>query len=122
MTSHSRRVPQHNQFQFMLRSDAFGEQKEITFDSNFDSGNMARVEQNGVLSYTIHTANDCAGTVHEGFPKSWFYFSVTGFPRCIVKFIIRNLNMLWAVSKQPELYRPVCKVDHEPWMRLERPS
>lgn len=82
---------------------------------------MARVEQHSILHYTVHTANDCAGTAHEGYPKSWFYFSVRGFPRCIVKFVVKNLNMLWAVSKQPELYRPVWRADNGAWMRLEKP-
>lgn len=69
------------------------------FDSDFDSGNCYKVENTGVLQYTITTANDCAGTAHSSHPKSWFYYSVVGFPRCVVRFIVRNLNMLYPVSK-----------------------
>jgi hypothetical protein len=39
-----KRVPQHNVFRFPLRTDAFGGPKEVVFDSDFDSGNCARVD------------------------------------------------------------------------------
>lgn len=39
-----KKVPQHNVFKFPLKSEAFGGSKEIIFDSDFDSGNCAKVE------------------------------------------------------------------------------
>ena len=37
----------------------------------------------------------------------------------MVKFGIKNINMLWSVSKQPELYKPVYKMGDGEWRRIE---
>ena len=54
----------------------------ITFSSNFDNGNLARVERSGTKPYDfrIWTAPDNMGTVHQSKPGFWFYFIVSGLP------------------------------------------
>lgn len=80
-----------NTFKF----DHFG--NEIVFDSNFDSGNLAKAVKTNHYQYSLWTASDCSGTDREGYPKSWFYFSVQGFQNTKVAFNIHRLHVLWAM-------------------------
>ena len=51
------KVPQKNTFDFEH------EGRLIRFDSNFDSGNLGRVEKHPTEShYSVWTASDCEGT------------------------------------------------------------
>lgn len=84
----------------------------FVFTSNFESGNMARVEQvplppkppllpgqNSTSSdtpdyeFNIWTNPDCAGTEFENSNRSWFYFGIRGgTPFALVKLNLINLN------------------------------
>ncbi|XP_075238320.1 cytosolic carboxypeptidase-like protein 5 isoform X2 [Lycorma delicatula] len=80
----------------------------FTFVSDFDSGNLARVEQvdkkdagspnnnnNEVpdFEFNIWTNPDCAGTEFENGNRSWFHFGIKGgLPFMLVKLNIVNLN------------------------------
>ncbi|XP_066993857.2 cytosolic carboxypeptidase-like protein 5 isoform X2 [Anabrus simplex] len=91
----------------------------FTFVSNFDSGNLARVElvpkttdgnanATGKVSpaddvpdfeFNIWTKPDCAGTEYENSNRTWFYFGIKGgAPFSLVKLNIVNLN------KQSKMY------------------
>ncbi|KAE8742273.1 hypothetical protein FOCC_FOCC012202 [Frankliniella occidentalis] len=84
----------------------------FTFSSNFESGNMARVEQVPLppkppplpgqsssssdvpdYEFNIWTNPDCAGTEFENSNRSWFYFGIRGgTPFALVKLNLVNLN------------------------------
>ena len=65
--------PGHNVFTF--------DSESICFSSNFDNGNLARVEKNGKgHDYRIWTAADNYGTEYQSKHNAWFHFSVTGLP------------------------------------------
>ena len=53
----------------------------MVFTSDFDSGNMGKVEltfsEENILEYTIDVAPDCCGSVHETGYKSWFFFGLS---------------------------------------------
>jgi hypothetical protein len=66
-------IPHKNTFKF----DHFG--NEVTINSDFDSGNLSKAIKTHPDQFSLWTATDCEGTDREGYPKSWFYFSVTGF-------------------------------------------
>jgi len=93
---------------------------EITFSSDFDSGNLASVEQVDLSAddvieksydyeFRLWTSPDAAGTPNENTNRTWFHFSVQG---CIrnkkIKFTLMNLN------KQSKLFTqgmsPVYKI------------
>lgn len=69
----------------------------MVLDSNFDSGNMGKATKVNPYQYSLWTASDCEGTDREGYPKSWFYFSVTGFQNSKVTFNIHRIHVLWAL-------------------------
>lgn len=50
------------------------------FSSNFDSGNLARVEkaEKGENEFNLWTSPDCANTPFENGNRTWFYFRVQG--------------------------------------------
>ena len=52
------------------------ENNTIVFNSKFDSGNFARIEQIGRTSFIVWAGGDCYGTNHENNFRSWFHFSV----------------------------------------------
>ncbi|XP_054266255.1 cytosolic carboxypeptidase-like protein 5 [Macrosteles quadrilineatus] len=79
----------------------------FTFISNFDSGNLARVEEvtkpssdkggNDVgapdFEFNIWTQPDCAGTEFENESRTWFHFGIKGgTPFALVKLNMVNLN------------------------------
>ena len=111
----------------------------LTFISNFDSGNLARVERvkleennssspedvDGTVviipdyDYNVWTAPDCAGMECENLNRTWFYFGVKGGqPGKLLRINIMNLN------RQGKLYSqgmaPLVKVvpSRNKWERL----
>lgn len=111
----------------------------LTFISNFDSGNLARVEKvkqedctssspeeaDGTLAispdynYNVWTAPDCAGQEFENANRTWFYFGVKGGqPGKVLRINIMNLN------RQGKLYSqgmsPLVKVvpTRNKWERI----
>ena len=110
----------------------------LTFISNFDSGNLARVEKvkQEELSpcpdepdvtvaivpdydYNVWTAPDCAGLECENANRTWFYFGVKGGqPGKLLRINVMNLN------RQGKLYSqgmsPLVKVvpTRNKWERL----
>jgi hypothetical protein len=54
----------------------------IRFSSNFDNGNLNRVEKisNKSYEYRIWSAPDNAGSEYETKHCTWFYFTITGLP------------------------------------------
>ncbi|KAJ9589715.1 hypothetical protein L9F63_017087 [Diploptera punctata] len=117
----------------------------FTFISNFDSGNLARVElvpkkQNANpppppgknspiedipdFEFNIWTKPDCAGTEFENSNRTWFYFGIKGgSPFALVKLNIVNLNRqskMYSHGMAP-VYRIVPGRTH--WDRIkEKPS
>ena len=51
---------------------------ELTFDSDFDSGNGTRFEQTDDNEFSLFTSNDAHGTEFEKGFRTWFHFSVRG--------------------------------------------
>ena len=111
----------------------------LTFISNFDSGNLARVEKvkqeenniscpedaDGTIAvspdydYNVWTALDCAGMDCENANRTWFYFGVKGGqPGKLLRINIMNLN------RQGKLYSqgmsPLVKVvpTRNKWERI----
>lgn len=80
---------------------------EITFNSNFDSGNLDRVEEchnssPDVVEFKLWIAPDCAGTGYENGNRSWFYFGISAPASQQGKTIrINIMNM----NKQMRLYQ-----------------
>ncbi|KAL4483174.1 hypothetical protein ABPG74_019200 [Tetrahymena malaccensis] len=68
----------------------------IVFDSQFDSGNLEKVERNSSLKnnhFNLWVCNDCKGTQKATNYRTWFYFSVTGVnAETTLTFSIMNLN------------------------------
>lgn len=83
--------PGKNVFTLQLRKDA----PRITIRSNFDSGNIGRVELGLNASVVLYPANDCTGSPYESHAKGWFYFGVSGVAvGSRVKFIVKKMNQL----------------------------
>ena len=67
----------------------------LTFDSNFDSGNMASVEKKSQSNFEIVPASDCQdlGIKTESF-RVWFYFSISNdLNNLNLKLSIKNLSL-----------------------------
>lgn len=102
---------------------------EVTFSSEFDSGNLDRVEPlekeaDAALSFALWTAPDCAGTAFQNGNSSWYYFKVVtqaNFEGNTLRLTIMNLN------KQVRLYQqgfsPIYKTfpGRHRWERLRGP-
>ena len=67
----------------------------ITIRSDFDSGNIGKVEIGLNGSIAITPAYDCAGSKYESHAKGWFHFGVAGCPIGYrLKFIVKKMNQL----------------------------
>ena len=78
-------APAHNVFTF----------NGVTFSSNFDNGNLLRVEQvpNKPHDFRIWTAPDNTGTSYQSKHCAWFFFVVTGLPQgCVLRIQIVNAS------------------------------
>lgn len=94
----------------------------VDFFSNFDSGNLARVEQEETsssdLNFTVWTRPDCEGTEYENGSRSWFYFGMRGAPPgSNVQITVLNLNSLTRLFGQG--MQPVWREgQHGAWSRV----
>jgi hypothetical protein len=78
-------IPAHNVFKF----------GDITFSSNFDNGNLARVERasNRPFEFRIWTAPDNMGTEYQSRHCAWFHFFISGAPMgCVLRIQIVNAS------------------------------
>ena len=95
---------------------------DLIITSDFDSGNIDRVEKVGSsesLEFNLWTALDCAGTEFENPNSSWFYFKVLtpanhGGKTC--SFNIMNMNRQWRLYQQG--LTPIVKVGKGNWERM----
>lgn len=91
------KIPQKNTFCFQENIE-----KPVIFDSDFDSGNLYKVVRLPDLDsnhhhYNLWTASDCQGTTYEGYPKSWFMFSVEGYANMTVRFTLHRMHALFSL-------------------------
>ena len=101
-------VPQHRTQRFDLDG--------VVFTSDFDSGNLGRVEKAAPELYHVWTAPDCAETLAEATCRSWFYFRVTAPKGVMLTMVVKNLNLQGKIFR--EGHRPVyCGADAV-WTRL----
>ena len=92
------------------------ESEGVTFTSQFDSGNLGRVELTSPSSFSLWTVPDCFGSLAESSCRSWFHFRVVlSSPRSLT-FTVKNLNL------QGKMYRegmkPVVKTPEKDWGRV----
>lgn len=77
--------PAHNVFSF----------DNIVFSSNFDNGNLGRVERvpNRPYEFKVWTAPDNMGTEFQSKHCAWFHFSVAGLPMgCVLRIQLVNAS------------------------------
>lgn len=98
-------IPQHSTFTF----------PDIHFSSNFDSGNLQKVEKISNFHYALWVGPDCCNTLCEKSLRTWFYFSVE--TKGFKTFTIKNLNL------QGKLFRdgmkPLYRSLGSEWKRVE---
>eukprot|EP00092_Neocalanus_flemingeri_P026232 GFUD01028433.1.p1 GENE.GFUD01028433.1~~GFUD01028433.1.p1 ORF type:complete len:549 (+),score=113.91 GFUD01028433.1:26-1648(+) len=103
------------------------ETSEYRFFSDFDSGNLAEVEEVSVNEDEIHEAEfqvwtkpDCFQTEFQaGNTGTWFYFGMAGGqPGALIKFNIMNIGRQTSLFSQG--MKPVCLVTSESdeWKRI----
>ena len=110
--------PAHNVFTFA---------NGVTFNSNFDNGNLADVEQgNKSYEYNIWTAPDAAprdaASGSQSKNNAWFHFSVSGLPpSSSIKITVVNASSHSSLYKHD--MRPVykCKSSNNKWGRIRTP-
>lgn len=106
-------IPAHNIFDF---------DDGIRFSSNFDNGNLARVERclSKPYEFRIWTSADCAGQPFQAKnSNAWFHFVVTGLPVSVVLRIqIVNASNHGGLYKHD--MRPVFRSNstNQRWARL----
>ena len=91
---------------------------DYIFFSNFDSGNLGKVERVTVdgtndEEFQLWLKPDCSGTQFQaGNTGTWFYFGMTGGkPGAWIKFNIMNLGRQVTLFNQG--MRPVCLITSE---------
>ena len=95
---------------------------DLVISSNFDSGNIDRVEQVGgseSLEFNLWTALDCSGTEYENPNSSWFYFKVwipASHSGKTISFNVMNMNRQWRLYQQG--LTPIIKVGKGNWERM----
>jgi hypothetical protein len=78
-------IPAHSIFTF----------DDIIFSSNFDNGNLGKVERvpNKPYDFKIWTAPDNMGTEYQSKHCAWFHFVVSGLPLgCVLRIQIVNAS------------------------------
>eukprot|EP01039_Chlorochromonas_danica_P005597 gene5597-6162_t len=106
-------IPAHNIFRF---------DNGVTFSSNFDNGNLARVERfpNRPFDFKVWTAPDNMGTPHQSRHCAWFHFLVTGAPMgCVIRIQVVNANGSSGLYKHD--MRPVYRSNstNQKWVRIK---
>ena len=94
----------------------------MTFSSNFDNGNLSRVERAGNSSsnFRIWTALDNQGTEYQSKHGAWFHFCVTGLPMgCVLRIQIVNASPHGGLYKHD--MRPVYRSNttNQRWTRTK---
>ena len=83
--------PGKNLFTLQTRKDG----PSYVIRSNFDSGNIGRLEIGLNSAIVITPANDCMGTEFESHSKGWFYFAFSGHQvGSKIKYVIKRMNQL----------------------------
>ncbi|KAL1528271.1 hypothetical protein AB1Y20_009628 [Prymnesium parvum] len=97
----------------------------VTFNSAFDSGNLARVEQRDASTFAVWTRSDGEGTPHVTPFRTWFHFSVQpGAARGkLLSFEVHNMNPQGKLFKPSYDMRPVWRAlpSRPEWSRLPLP-
>ncbi len=82
--------------------------QRVTFSSDFDSGNMSRVE---MISRNVFQVDAAVDSEYEKCNKTFFHFSVSGFSQESIKFVVRNIGQL-KLFEHEHTYRPYIKAAH----------
>ena len=100
-------IPQHSRY--------FFSEDKIEFCSEFDSGNIAKVERSSTRNYMLWIGPDCMSTQVENTCRSWFYFKLTVSEPQSISFLIKNLNLQFKVFR--EGMKPVYRTNGR-WERI----
>ena len=87
----------------------------VTFSSNFDNGNLGRVERAGNSSsnFRIWTALDNMGTEYQSKHGAWFHFMVTGLPMgCVLRIQVMNASPHGGLYKHDMVSCVILIFDH----------